>query len=249
MTINKQILITMAGLVSGSALAGTMGTINAPAVWSPVIGISAGPAWTSRGQNKTFYLQSDVQKAYVAKKSSQTIASGDLFLGMQHRINARFLGQFGFDLAAATGAKQIGDIWEDADPELNNFSYKYKINHQHLAVKGKLLADLSASVMPYVSASAGFGTNRAHDFTINPKLFSEVPAPSFQNKSTTTFVYTLGIGVQKMMNSYWQIGVGYEFSDWGKSQLARAPGQTVNSGLSLSKLYANSIQFSLSYVA
>lgn len=44
-------------------------------------------------------------------------------------------------------------------------------------------------------------------------------------------------------------GIGYEFADWGRSQLNRAPGQTLNSGLSLSHLYTNGFLFNLTYSA
>ena len=43
------------------------------------------------------------------------------------------------------------------------------------------------------------------------------------------------------------VGVGYEFSDWGKSQLGRAPGQTINSGLALSHFYTNAFQPNVTY--
>ncbi len=42
-------------------------------------------------------------------------------------------------------------------------------------------------------------------------------------------------------------GVGYEFADWGKNQLGRAPGQTLNTGLSMSHYYINSILFNITY--
>ena len=109
--------------------------------------------------------------------------------------------------------------------------------------------DFNQMVQPYVSGSLGVGFNRAHDFTITPKIFEEVPAPNFTDNRTTAFTYTLGIGVQKALTTNWQAGIGYEFANWGKSQLGRAPGQTLNSGLHLSHLYTNQLQFSLSYVA
>lgn len=65
----------------------------------------------------------------------------------------------------------------------------------------------------------------------------------------TAFVYTLSAGIQKALNSRWQVGAGYEFADWGQSQLGRASGQTLNSGLSLKHLYTNGILFNLTYVA
>ncbi|HAT8718368.1 TPA: porin family protein, partial [Legionella pneumophila] len=63
------------------------------------------------------------------------------------------------------------------------------------------------------------------------------------------FTYTLGAGVQKSISEHWQLGVGYEFADWGKSELGRASGQTLNEGLKLNHLYTNGVVLNLTYVA
>ena len=111
-----------------------------------------------------------------------------------------------------------------------------------------MLADVSY-VRAYVNASFGMGLNQAHDFTITPKIYQEVAAPAFESHTTTAFTYTLGLGVQRILNKHWQIGTGYQFAAWGASNLARASGQTLNNGLSLSNLYINSLQLSLSYIS
>ncbi|HHS9463875.1 TPA: outer membrane protein, partial [Legionella anisa] len=76
-----------------------------------------------------------------------------------------------------------------------------------------------------------------------------LPNPDFADHTKTAFTYTLGAGVQKALNDHWQIGAGYEFADWGKSELGRAFGQTMNSGLALNHLYTNGVLFNLTYVA
>ena len=59
----------------------------------------------------------------------------------------------------------------------------------------------------------------------------------------------MGAGVQKALNNHWQVGVGYEFADWGKSTLGRSLGQTLNTGLSLNYFYTNGVLFNLTYLA
>ncbi len=80
-------------------------------------------------------------------------------------------------------------------------------------------------------------------------LFEALPNSNFTNHTKTAFTYTLGAGVQKALNDHWQAGVGYEFADWGKSELGRALGQTMNSGLTLNHLYTNAVLLNLTYVA
>jgi len=86
-------------------------------------------------------------------------------------------------------------------------------------LKGKLLADRGYWLIPWISGSLGVGVNKAQSFSNVPTIFEALPNANFSSNSKTTFTYTLGAGVQKALSTNWQIGVGYEFADWGKSQL------------------------------
>lgn len=103
--------------------------------------------------------------------------------------------------------------------------------------------------MPWVSASLGVGFNDAHDFQNTPLISEAVTMPNFASNTKTSFSYTLGVGIQKTLSPHWQVGMGYEFADWGQSQLNRASSQTLNSGLSLNHLYTNGVLFNLTYLA
>lgn len=247
MKTNKVVIASLSMLItSTAALAGTMGPVAD--TWSRVMTLSGGPAWSTSGNSQTFFLQPDIEKTYAATRDIRAIAMGEFFVGLQHSVSPNFLGQVGIAVAATSSTRLQGDIWDDADPNLNNFYYSYKIRHTHLALKGKLLADAGQWIQPYITGSLGAGFNRASDFSMTPKIFEAIPTPAFRDNTTMAFTYTLGIGLQKSLNDNWQFGVGYEFADWGKSKLSRAPGQTVNSGLHLNHLYTNELQFSLSYV-
>lgn len=104
-------------------------------------------------------------------------------------------------------------------------------------------------VMPWVSASIGVGFNRAHDFMTTPLIFEALPNPNFADHTKPAFTYMLSAGVQKSISENWLVGVGYEFADWGKSELSRAFEQTMNSGLALNQLYINGVSFNLAYIA
>ncbi len=234
-------------LLTQNSIAGAMGE-TVKHHWPQVITLSLGPAWTDSSEGQTFFLQPDVEKTYTATKKTNTLFDAELFYGLQHQFPSAFVGQLGIAVAATTDTKLRGDVWEDADPDFNNFFYTYKVNHTHIAAKGKLIGNFIPFASPYISASLGVGFNRAHDFTITPKIVEEVPAPAFTSNTQTAFTYTLGVGVQKTFYSKWQVGIGYEFADWGQSNLGRAPGQTLNDGLGLRHIYTNELQFSLSYL-
>lgn len=241
--------IFLSSLLIGNTFAGTMGPVTHDSSWAGLVSLSGGPSWTNPGQNQSFFLQQDLQKAYIKNDKSQTLASAELFLGLQKLINPSLKWQIGAAIAGSSNARLAGDIWEDADPNFNNYFYTYKINHRHLALKSNLVFEMSPWAQPYISASIGAAKNRAHDFMITPKIEEEVPAPNFSSHSTTAFTYTVGLGVQKNMTEHVAFGIGYEFSDWGKSNLGSAPQQTLNKGLILNHLYTNQLKFTLSYVA
>ncbi|HHG8516294.1 TPA: outer membrane protein [Legionella pneumophila] len=241
--------IAAAGVLGSTAFAGTMGSVIPSKDWTWVGSVSAGPVWARGGETQTFFLAPEIEKTYAARKSTDALASGELFVGLQKSLTSQWLGQLGLAAAVTGNTKLQGVIWDDADPEFNNHSYQYKIRNSRIAVKGKLLLDKGYWLMPWVSASLGVGFNRAHDFTNTPLIFEALPNPNFSSHTKTTFTYTLGAGVQKALNDHWQIGAGYEFADWGKSELGRALGQTMNSGLALNHLYTNGVLFNLTYIA
>lgn len=211
--------------------------------------LSGGPIKTmSANKTETFYLQPDIEKTYTATKNTNSNATGELFLGMQTMIEDGFRGQIGFAYAIA-GNSISGHIWEDALPIFDDFTYKYNVKNTRYAVKAKLLEDIPYHLIGYASASAGVAVNKASSFSIYPIIPEAVPAPSFSNNTEMSFTYSLGAGVEYPLSKNFQVGVGYEFANWGKNSLSRAPGQSLNNGLGVSHLYTNELLFSISFIA
>ena len=211
--------------------------------------ISVGPLWENAGSTQTFYLAPDVEKTYVADDIYHALVDGEIFLGIQQPLRHQLTGQIGLAVATTGEAPLSGTIWHDADPQFDNYTYRYKIKHTHVAIKGKLLADRGYAVIPWISGSLGAGFNQAHDFNNTPTISEAVTIPNFTNNTVTAFTYTVGAGVQHSLNAHWQIGLGYEFADWGRSHLGMAPGQVYNTGLSLAHLFTNGFLCNLSYSA
>ena len=222
---------------------------NFPSLYfsSLVVTLSAGPVWESNGKTQTFFLTPEIEKTYTANQSTETLPFGELFLGIQNSLGEEFQGQWGLAIVTTGNANLSGEIWDDADSEFNNYTYKYQVKHTHLALKGKLLFEISCIVMPWISGSAGLGFNEAHSFTNTPTISEAVQNPNFSSNTKTSFTYTVGAGIDYKLTKNWQVGVGYEFADWGKSQLARASGQTLSSGLILNHLYTNGFLLNITY--
>ena len=215
---------------------------------SPVFSLSGGPLWSQAIKSQTFYLAPEIEKTYAASTSTQALVNGEVFLGLRQTLNETLNSQLGLAVATTSDATLSGHIWDDADPEFNNYTYRYKIKNTHIALKGKLLADWQIIVIPWISGSIGVGFNNAHFFTNQPTVYEAEPTANFSSETKTALTYTLGTGVQHALTKNWQIGVGYEFADWGKSQLGRASGQTESGGLSLSHFYTNGFLLNITYL-
>ena len=241
--------IITASVLTGSAIASNIRPVEPVENKGWVVSIGGGPVWANAGGTQTFYLSPSIEKTYSAQKAHNVFVSGELFVGRQKQLFAQWLTQFGLVVATTNNVNLQGSIWDDADPQFNNHNYQYSLRNTRLALKGKLLFDKNYGWMPWVSGSIGVGFNRAHAFTNTPLIFEALPNANFKNHTETTLTYTLGLGVQKIINKHCRFGVGYEFADWGKSHLGRASGQTLNTGLKLSHLYSNGMLFTLTYLA
>ena len=232
-------------LLTCSVYAGEAGTLTV----SPVATISGGPAWYHAGKTQTLYIQPDFPNTYIPKKSTRLLADGELFAGIQRPLRDNILGQFGLTIAATTAAQIEGTVLEFGDPVFDNFMYQYHITHLHAAIKGKALTTkFSEKNLPYISGSAGIGFNRAYDYNTTPKIFEAISPPNFQSNIETAFTYTLGVGFQRIIIAHTQVGIGYEFSDWGKSALLTAAGQRTQDVLQINHLYTNQLQFNITYL-
>ena len=247
--MNKTALLLLStSLTATSAIAGTMGALL-DSQWGWVGTLSAGPTWDNGGTTQTFFLTPTIEKTYTANKASKALFDGEVFVGMQKFLKPNLQGQIGLAVAATSSAKLDGHIWDDADPLFDNYSYQYKIQHTHIAAKGKLLLERGYWATPWVSASLGVAFNNAHSFTNTPLIFEAIANSNFSSNTETAFTYTVGAGLQKPVAEHWQVGVGYEFADWGKSNLGQALGQTLNTGIKLNHLYTNGLLFNLTYAA
>lgn len=216
---------------------------------SSVASFSVGPVWANKGQTQTFYLAPEIEKTYAASNSTQALADAELFWGVKKSLAYQLQGQLGLAVATTSNAGLSGNIWDDASPTFDNYTYDYKLRHTHVAVKAKVLADRGFVVTPWLSGSIGVGFNQARNFTNTPKIFEAVMMPNFTDHTTTSFTYTVGAGLARNITKHVQVGLGYEFADWGKSRLNAAPDQTLGSGLALSHFYTNGLLFNFTYLA
>ncbi len=209
-----------------------------------------GPAWTTSGETQILFVQPSIKKAYIADKNTRTLIDGEFFLGYQSGIAADYFGQLGIAYGFTNQVKFTGNIWEDADPDFNNYYYQYDAMYSHITVKAKLFKQWTPTLAPYLGASVGVGFNRATRFHITPIIPEEVPAPPFTGRTIyDAFAYTFEAGIQRTIDAHWLGGVNYHFADWGKTALGPGLGYVTSQGIQNKNFYTNGLQFNLTYVA
>lgn len=213
-----------------------------------VITLSAGPVWGKVGSQQVVYLTPSIVKSYTADRISHSMPDGEIFIGTQKCLYQQLQAQLGLALAAAGNARRTGQIWDDTDPEFNNYVFSYQIYHAHVALKGKLLIDDVYWFIPWISGSIGAGLNRSYSYHSAPTIFEAVPMPPFKPYSQASFTYTVGAGIQIPLNACWQIGAGYEFADWGKSLLGRSVYQVGPSRLGSNHVFTNGVMFNMTFL-
>lgn len=251
--MNKNYRIGLLALgLSSAAHAGTMGPTDfTETPWANVITLSAGPVWASGAKLQNLYFSPELTRTYTVNESTQPLTQGEIFLGRQRVLNAHFEGQLGVALVAVSKLKLSGDIWDFESPRFYNYTNTYTVQHQHIALKGKILANHGHKLKPWISASIGAGSNKAANYNQVPLIcdVKVLTATNFPSRRTTSFVYTLGAGLQQALTQHWQIGVGYEFADWGKSSLGGAAAQPAgNKGLAINNIHTNGLLFNITWL-
>lgn len=249
--MNKKLLLCMISVacLADNAIAGMMGPEVQVGKLNWVGTFSIGPVWTNPGSQQTLNLTSQIEKTYTAYEPNNTLADGEVFLGIKRDLPYAFFTHVGIAGALTSQAGLSGQIWDDADPTFNNYVYGYHVQHGHVALKAKVFKDINYSVLPWISGSVGVGFNRSNGFYNNPLIVEAIAQNNFGNHTQTSFTYTTGAGLQKIINQNFQVGIGYEFADWGQSRLNPAQGQTIGNGLSLSHLYTHGLMFNVTYTA
>jgi hypothetical protein len=228
---------------------------NATPGFIKVVTISGGPAWSQPGENQLYIP--NVQPAsydysrYIPKKETQTIGTGEIFFALQRNFPA-LAARLGVAFAGSTPVTLNGTFAVDGMPLT---TYSYRVGHLRVAGKAVLIGCPNYWVNPYVSTSVGAGFNSSTGFsTGTPVYISIIGTPTlvpfgFDSNTTTALSYTVGTGLNFKLNSNWEVGVGYEFASWGKSQLSRTP--TVSDVVhmpELNNIYTHELQLSLSFL-
>lgn len=251
MKLKNYIFVVFLFTLAPHAYSGSMGTITADK--SKIVAIlSAGPAWPFdlKGQQSLFFTP-ELSRTYTITNFTDVLAEGELFLGAQNAISANVDGQLGLVLAAASNVTLSGGIWDFDDPRFDNYNQSFTMSPSRIAIGGKLLRKKHPRYQPWVNGSIGLGLNKAYHHRVFSKECEAVVLPqgNFSNHTKKSFSYSVGAGIQRVLTTHWQVGLGYEFTDWGQSQLIRSTENLpYQQDLVIKRLYTNALLFNLTWL-
>ncbi len=168
--------------------------------------ISAGPDWPDDTMHNT-----------------NVDASGLLALegGYQWIHNNKWLPFYSLALSYMYGfpARVNGQVEQYSLPEFTNYNYQFKIKTQ------TLLAEFKADIyqwqrwMPFLLAGAGVSFNNAGNYTEQP-LSGVTPrvSPGFSNHTTSWFSYTVGAGLDYIIQKNIWMSLIYQYNNLGQVQ-------------------------------
>lgn len=131
MTIKKLCVLALACFLSTQAWAGSMGLGLDPSFDDEgnfVATLSFGPGWARPREQQTLTLQPHLRRTYVphpvnrnfrwisTATGTDSLAVGELFLGLRGLVNSVVEGQLGLTLGGSSRAQLKGDFHEGANP-------------------------------------------------------------------------------------------------------------------------------------
>lgn len=101
-------------------------------------------------------------------------------------------------------------------PAFTNYNYRWDIYSDIFMVMGKVNLFEWRSLLPYLSAGAGFAFNTAAHY--NESAFEGIIAresPQFARKTKALPAYSLGLGFDWHVKPAWLVSLGYEYQNLG----------------------------------
>jgi opacity protein-like surface antigen len=221
----------------------------------PVIAVGTGGYLTTNsGYSQDFPIQDPITDSfynYSVNRSTQAAAFISFFLGDEWLIADRYWAmQAGLEFSETSALHVDGNLTQGAEVvSENNYTYNYDVRIRQLLIDAKILFTCHQIFHPYIFAGLGPSFNEASDYTttVPPDLtFTQ----EYKSRSTTSFSWALGFGVDVDIHDKVRLGLGYRFTNLGQVSLGSASidGIPVPGTLTQNHLYANELIAQLSLV-
>ncbi|GEM_PF-3246701 len=163
-------------------------------------------------------------------------------------IDSLYTLQLGVSFHHVSSMDVKGDLAQGISPPYYQSNYSYNINSSQYLVDAKLSRQLYNRFFPYFYLGLGVATNKAYNYSTDVPDYLTL-TPEYSNKTTNSFSYSIGVGVDYLVRSNLSIGCGYRFINLGKVGLGSGTIGNKNAGAKLtqSNLYMNTVLAQLNY--
>ena len=213
-----------------------------------VIGLDVGiSATTSVGNTTSFPIGYSTFNYTTNNKTDDPLRFG-AFLSRNLQLSSRNALQMGVSYHYITDMGVKGVLQQGISPPFYPFTYHYSMDSSQLLAEAKLLRQWRDIFYPYLIGGVGVGFNRAKNYSTSIPDYLTV-TPYFVNKLTTSFSYSVGVGIDFLLLQSLSVGVGYRFSDLGQVELGNGQirNRQIASQLGQVHLYLNTALLELNY--
>lgn len=201
---------------------------------------------TNIGQSTTFPLGYSTFSYSSNSNDARALISG-VSVNKTLTINSLYTLQVGVSYHHISSMDVKGNLEQGISPPYYQSTYSYNVTSSQYLVEAKLRRQFYR-YFPYVFLGLGVASNRADNYSTTVPSYLTV-TPDYSNKTTNSFTYSLGIGVDYFVMSRLSIGLGYRFINLGNVGLGTGiiRNMSVGAELTQSNLYVNTLLAQLNY--
>jgi opacity protein-like surface antigen len=189
----------------------------------PIIILTGGIESRAGQQSQSLYFENTVFHYQPHSSTRLNIIAG-VFVGAEYSLKQNLTWQLGLAYYQSNRSSIHGQETQanTENPDATNlWNYQYKLSSRQLLFENKISVIFRQRYRPYLLAGLGEGFNRAYAFQAVPLNSGEVATAIYTNNSSTSFVYSLGVGVDIDITKQIRAGAGYRYTNLGQINLGQ----------------------------
>lgn len=201
---------------------------------------------TNIGQPTTFPLGYSTFSYSSNTENSHALVPG-VFINKVFSISSLYTVQVGLSAHYLSNMDAQGNLTQGISPPYYPSTYSYNINSNLYLIDAKLRHQFNRC-FPYIYLGMGMASNRAYNYSTTIQDYLVV-TPTYSNKTTNSFAYSIGFGIDYFVTPKLSLGIGYRFINLGNIGLGAGIVRNINVGAKLnqSNLYVNTWLTQLNY--
>lgn len=201
---------------------------------------------TNIGKSTTFPLGYSTFAYSSNSNDAHALISG-VSVNKTLTINSLYTLQVGISYHYISSMDVKGNLEQGISSPYYQSTYSYSVNSSQYLAEAKLRRQFY-HYFPYVFLGLGVASNSAYDYSTAVPNYLTV-TPNYSNRTTNSFTYSLGIGVDYFVMPKLSIGLGYRFINLGNVGLGTGVIRNTRVGAELtqSNLYINTLLAQLNY--